>query len=166
MENQKVRKVFRSRISVLIIGILLAVLIPCTILMIKYMIIPGLYIMGGTIVFIVFSLTGFRYVISGDKLYLKVWFISMGSANIAHIISVERTYNPISSPAASLKKLCISFKRGVKYSNWLTWQSAPNWLVSPVREQEFAEELKSINPDIYVRISDKKEIWRIQDWDI
>jgi len=44
-----------------------------------------------------------------------------------------------------------------KYSNWLTWQSAPNCLLSPVRKQEFAEELKTVNPDIYVKISDNKE---------
>ena len=166
MENQKAKKVFRSRISVLLLGFLLAVFIPCTIPMIRYMIIQGLYIMGGTLMFIIFSLTGFRYVISGNKLYLKVWFIPMGSADISHIISVERTYNPISSPAASLKRLCIRFKKGVIYSNWLTWQCVPNWLVSPVREQEFAEELKSFNPEIYIKISDKKGKWRLQDWDI
>jgi len=166
MENQKGKKVFRSRISVLLLGFILAVLIPCTVPMIKYMIITGLYIMGGALLFVAFSLTGFRYIISGDKLYLKVWIIPMGSARIVDIISVERTYNPISSPAASLKRLCIRFKKGAKYSNWLTWQSAPNWLLSPVREQEFAEELKIVNPDIYVKISDNKGIWRVQDWDI
>ena len=165
MENQRVKKVFRSRISVLLIGLLLTALIPCTVPMIKYTIIPGLYIMGGTLLFIVFIITGFRYIISENKLYLRVWFIPMGNANIADIISVERTYNPISSPAASLKRLCIRFKKGTKYSNWLTWQSAPNWLLSPISEQEFVEELKTVNPDIYVKISDKKGKWRVQDWD-
>ena len=163
MKNQKV---FRSRISVLLVGFLLAVLIPCTIATIKYMIIRSLFILGGLLVLIIFSFTGFRYIISGNKLCLKVWFIPMGSANIALIIAVERTYNPISSPAASFKRLRIRFKKGINYSNWLTWQCAPDWLVSPVREKEFVEELKNVNPSIAVNISDEKEKWRVQDWDI
>jgi len=166
MENQK--KIFRSRISILLIGFMLVAFIPCTVPMIKYMIIPGLYVLGGMLLFVVFILNGIRYIISGNTLYLKFRMIPMGSANIADIISVERTYNSLSSsPAASLKKLCIRFKQGAKYPIWwLTWQSAPNWLLSPVKEKEFVEELKTINPDIYVKISDKKGIWRIWDWDI
>ena len=39
-------------------------------------------------------------------------------------------------------------------------------LISPVREQEFIEDLKAINPDIYVRIPIKEGIWRIYNWDI
>ncbi|MDR1202039.1 MAG: hypothetical protein LBL58_10490 [Tannerellaceae bacterium] len=41
-----------------------------------------------------------------------------------------------------------------------------SWLISPVQEQKFIEELKAINPDIYINVSNKKGIWRIQDWDI
>ncbi|MDR0364731.1 MAG: hypothetical protein LBH92_06930 [Bacteroidales bacterium] len=50
MENQKVKKVFRSRISVLLLGSILAVFIPCTIPIVKHMIIPDLWIMGGTFI--------------------------------------------------------------------------------------------------------------------
>ena len=80
-----------------------------------------------------------------------------GSVEIKNIISVERSYNPLSSPAASLKRLRIGIggKARVSYM-----------LISPVREQEFIEELKAVNPDIDVRVPDKKEIWRVQDWDI
>jgi hypothetical protein len=35
-----------------------------------------------------------------------------------------------------------------------------------VKEKEFIEELKIINPNIYARVPVKKGIWRIQDWDI
>ncbi|MDR0364732.1 MAG: PH domain-containing protein [Bacteroidales bacterium] len=42
----------------------------------------------------------------------------------------------------------------------------PYMLISPVKEQEFIEELKAVNPDIYVRVPDKKGIWRVHDWDI
>ena len=160
------KKVFRSRISVLLIGVVLAILIPVSIPMFLYNIHEGLYVLGGTLLLIVFSFTGMRYIISEDKLYLKAWFIPMGSANIADIISVERTYNPFSSPAASLKRLCIRFEKGVKYLNWMTWQTSPVWLISPVREKEFIEDLKNINPNIDVNISNKKGKWHIWDWDI
>lgn len=154
MEDQKV---FRSRISVLLLGFTLAIFIPCTIPMIKHMIIPGLFIMGGSFLFIVILFTGMRYIISGDKLFVKIGNIPCGSVKITNIISVERSYNPLSSPAASLKRLSISLGGKAKF---------PYMLISPVREKEFIEELKILNPNIFVRIPDKKGIWRVQDWDI
>jgi len=157
MENNKGKKVFRSRQSVLIIAFILAIFIPCTIPIIKHMIIPGMIIMGGTFLFMVFLFGGMRYIISGDKLLVKIWIIPSGSVKIADIISVERSYNPLSSPAASLKRLRIGLRKSAKF---------PYMLISPVREKEFIEELKKINPDIYVNIPIKKGIWRIQDWDI
>ena len=157
MENQQVKKVFRSRISVLLLGFILAIFVPCTIPMIKHMIIPGLWIMGGTFAFMVFLFGGMRYFISGDKLYIKIWMFPSGSVEIKNITSVERSYNPLSSPAASLKRLRIGIGGKAKF---------PYMLISPVREQEFIKELKAVNPDIYVRVHDKKGIWRIQDWDI
>ena len=48
---------------------------PCAISMIKRMIIPELLIMGGTFLFIIFLLGGIRYIISGDKLFVKIWVI-------------------------------------------------------------------------------------------
>jgi len=157
MENQKVTKVFRSRVSVLLLGFILAVFIPCTIPMIKHLVISGLWIMGGTFVFIVFLFSGMRYLISGDKLYIKIWMFPSGSVEIKNITSVERSYNPLSSPAASLKRLRINISEKTKF---------PYMLISPVREQEFIEELKAVNPDISVSVPNKKGIWRIQDWDI
>ena len=157
MENQNVKKVFRSRQSVLLITFILVIFVPCTIPMIKHVIIPGLLIMGGTFLFMVLLFCGMRYIIAEDKLFVKIWIIPSGSVNIADILSVERSYNPLSSPAASLKRLRLGFKKKAKY---------PYMLISPVREKEFIEELKKINPDICVNVPEKKGIWRIQDWDI
>ena len=151
---EKTKKVFRSRISVLLVAFILPIFVPlfkindskAFAVFILFVVLPTILI-----------LTGMRYVILDGKLYLKMWFIPNGSINIADIISVERSYNPLSSPAASLKRLRISSKKGAKY---------PYILISPVREKEFIEELKAVNPDIYVRVPDKKGIWRIWDWDI
>ena len=151
---KKTEKVFRSRISVLLIGVLLASFIPELISMATRKAYEGLYVLGGTLMFSFFLLSGIRYVISGDKIYSKILFISCGSVNIFDIISVKRSYNPLSSPAASLKRLHIRFVKGCP------------WLISPVREQEFIKELKAINPDIEINVSDKKGMWRIWDWDI
>jgi hypothetical protein len=59
--------------------------------------------------------------------------------------------------AASLKKIRITYDGKV---------SSQYILISPVREQELIDELKALNPNIHVHVSDKKGIWRIWDWDI
>ena len=150
MEN---KKTFRSRISVLVIIFILAIFVPISIPMIKYMIIPGLLIMGISFLFIVFIFGAMRYHISMGNLYIS----SVGNVRILDILSIKRSYNPLGAPASSLKRLRIDFRKGTKY---------PYLLISPVREQEFIETLKAINPDIEVNVSDKKGIWRIWDWDI
>lgn len=158
MLNQDIKKVFRSRISVLILAFVLIVFIPSTIPMVKNMTTPGVYIMIGIFLSLILLLCSVRYIISGDKLYGKIlWVIPSGSIKILDITSIERTYNPISSCAASLKRLVIKSRKG---------SGSPYILISPVREQEFIEDLKVINPDIYINVTNKKGIWRVQDWDI
>ena len=153
MKGLEVKKVFRSRISVLLLGFLMMVFIPSIILIIRDMITSSLFIVGGTLLFIVLLFSGMRYIISDNKLYVKIWMIPFGSAKIADIVSVKRSYNLLSSPAASLKRLKLGSKSGTM-------------LISPVREQEFIDSLKAINPNIKVNVPIKKGIWRIQDWDI
>lgn len=152
----KEKKVFRSRISVLLLGFILAIFIPSTIPMIKHLIISGLLVVGGTLLFIAFLFNGIRYIISGDTLYIKIWNMSGGSVKISSITSIKRSYNPLSSPAVSLKRLRLDFRKSEKY---------PYMLISPVRETMFIEKLKAVNPDIKVEVPVKKGIWRIQDWD-
>ena len=95
-----------------------------------------------------------------------MWWFSIGIADITNIASIERTYG-IAPGTVSLKSLCIDFKpkRGMEYPSWICL--CPEWIcVSPVREKEFIETLKAINPNIRVDVSDKKGIWRILGWDI
>ena len=157
MENDKINKVFRSRQSVLIIAFILAIFIPCTILMMNPVIISGLLILGVTFLLIVSLFGGMRYIISGDELIVKMWIIPGGRVKIADITLVERSYNPLSAPAASLKRLRIVFRKTPYFSYTL---------ISPVREQEFIEELKAINPNIRVNVPVEKGRGRIWDWDI
>ena len=153
---KKSKKIFRSRISVLLIVFLLAIFIPvsASTLMVAHKINEGIYKLGGSLIFVIFILSGIRYIITENKLYLRIWMIPFGSVKIADIISVKRSYNPLSTPAASLKRLLICFANG------------RSWLISPNREQRFIDDLKAINPDIYVNIRERKGAWRILDWDI
>ena len=113
-----------------------------------------MYIAGGALLFCVILVWGgIRYVISGEKLYLNMWFAPNVSVNISDIASAERSYNPISSPASSFKRLKIKSVKGC-------------WLISPVRENEFVEALKAVNPNIVINIPETKGKWRIWDWDI
>ena len=152
------KKVFRSRISVLLIAFMLLTFIPIFMIalppLIRYEDYGMLWIFGVIVLPIIPIFTGMRYVISGDKLLIKMCFIPCGSIDIADIVAVERSYNVLSSPAASLKRLRIYCATGA------------GCLISPVREREFIEALKAINPDIQVNMPDKKGAWRIQDWDI
>jgi hypothetical protein len=152
------KKVFRSRVSVLMILPIVAIYIYVAILIFQQKAYQGLFILGGALLFMFLLCFGMRYIISGNKLYMKIfWIVPSGSINITDIISVERTYNPLSSCAASFKRLDFNFKSSYK---------GPSFLISPSREQEFLECLKNLNPDIFIRVSDKKSIFRFWDWDI
>ena len=155
MEN----RVYRSRISVLLIVPILAVMMrPLVPLILSGNIFnPAFYILAGCLLFIVLLFLGIRNELTDTHLVFKMWGFSTLKAPLTEILSVERTYNPLSSGAASLKRLYIRFKKGYKY---------PFALISPVREKEFLERLQKLNPDIYVRVPEKKGWWRIWDWDI
>jgi hypothetical protein len=160
MDNKKAGKIFRSRISVLVPGFVFALLSPFIIPMMMNMIIPGLCILGGTILLVVILFAGIRYIISGDTLFLKIWFIPTCSLKITNIASIKRSYYLFDVPtntSASFKKLRIEFVRKTSY---------PYLHVSPVREQEFIGELKKVNPNINDRVFDKKGIWSIFNYDI
>ena len=148
----KTKKVFRSRISVFFVVLLLVLIVNGVFISLNLS--REILACIVAILFCFLSLIGIRYVISGNKLYLKLWFMPFGGASIVDIVSIKRTYNPLSSPAASFRRLSIRSKTG-----WM--------MVSPVREKEFVETLKAINPDIEVNIPPKKgKWWRIWDWDI
>ena len=148
-------KVFRSRVSVLLMVIIFVPLfLPVLPVILSGNIFNStFYTVAGIFVFIVLlAIFGMRCKITEQTLK-----VGMTSFPLSQIVSVERSYNLLSSPAASLKRLSIRFKKGAKYP-WI--------LISPAREQEFLETLKKYNPEIYIRVENKKGWWRIWDWDI
>ena len=155
------KKVFRSRVSVLILLFVIATIsFPMIFIICSENILnPTLYTLVGTLIFCFAIIFGMNYTITEGRLLIKILGIKYGRVEISEIISVERSYNPLSSPASSLKRLCIRFKKSGK----IKW---PFWLISPAHEQEFLDMLKEINPDIHIRVVNKEARWRIWDWDI
>ena len=159
-KNQTGKKVFRSRFSVLLIGFIVVLLLPAAIPTFAHKAYTGIFILGGVFLFILLFYSGIHYVISDDKLYFKIWIITTCSLKITDIAAMKRSYYIFDRPTnttASFKKLRIQFVRGARYSFSYIH-------VSPIREQEFIEEFKKINPDISVSLYDKKGIGRIWDW--
>lgn len=160
MENYDISKqekiVFRSRYSILLIfiySVLIFFLIK------EHHRLPLLELFVISFAFILLGLTfaGIRYIVEGDKLKFQIWSVKNGEIKINSIVGIERTYIPISSRAASLKRLGCSLKKGGKW---------PFILISPINEMKFIQALQKVNPDIKVDIKDANGKFRILDWDI
>jgi hypothetical protein len=78
---------------------------------------------------------GTRYIIDGSELIIKIGPITERKISIEKIKTISRSYNIISSPANSLKRLKIDYASGVV-------------LISPYKEKQFIELLKSINSEV------------------
>ncbi|MCF8460572.1 MAG: PH domain-containing protein [Flavobacteriales bacterium] len=148
---------FRSRVSVLML-----LIVACSLLPIMFLQEPSaqpndLYLAYGVMAlvtfFMVLLLFGMRYEISEQFLIIKIGPISYGKIKLEDITSVERSYNPLSSPASSIKRLYIKAK-------------GKDVLISPSNEKEFVRLLQTRNPNIAVSISDKNDWWRFWDWDV
>ena len=163
-------KTFRSRLSTQYIILFGALLF----LGWHFSKIEGLLIVGSCVVFSVFAFRSLYYVLTDKEIEVYyLWGIAgkpFGRFFISTIDSVERSYSPVSCPAASAKRLRFRFKRGCKWhlffnNSLLAVIIMP--MISPVREQEFLEGLKAINPEIHIDINDKKGLWwRFWGWDI
>jgi len=140
----------------------LAVFVLTAIPVFMHMVLIGLFVWCFTFAFValvVWAMGAIRYEIEGDKLHVTLGLHAYESVDIADIVSVERSYNPVATAAYSLKRLRIGLRRRKGL--------LPFMLVSPVREEEFVAELKAVNPDIEVLVPPlAKGWWRIWDWDV
>ena len=150
------REVFRTRFSVIL---MIALFLPFALLLNKFIQNPSTNILIPTIILglSILLLAGIRYMIAGDKLIFRMWFIPCGEISINSIERIERTYIPLSSNAGSLKRLGCKLKKGSK---------DPLLLISPKNETRFLARLKEINPNIEVNVCNKKGFFRFWDWDI
>ena len=157
------KAIFRSRISlvlaVLLWGILLWQTFPFLInLFENFSTVPTksiiIFFVIFCILFIIFF--GMRYIIIGDELICKIWFINFRKIKISNIISITRSYNPIASNAASFKRIYCELKNS----------TYGGLLISPKKEKLFLKIIKEKNPTVKINVTNKKGFLRFWDWDL
>ena len=168
-------KIFKSRISItwlLLVGVLLGAIGYSASIFYGSFFNFASYIFIGTFVLMVFAYRSIYYVLTDKEIQIYyLWGICgkpIGRIYITAITSVYRSYNLFSGPAGSMKRLHFHFKKGYKWHLFFTnspFVIIPLLSISPVREQKFLEMLKEINPNIQIKVNDKKGWWRFWDWD-
>ncbi len=87
---------------------------------------------------IIYMFSTLKYIIDGDFLIIKFGFYTHSKININEIKSIEKSNNPLNSPASSLDRLSIKYN---KYDEVL---------VSPKEKQNFIKDLLCVNAGIVV----------------
>lgn len=89
-------------------------------------------------------LFGTKYILTGDKLIIKIGPIKHSEIEINKLYSASRSYSIIGSPANSLKRLQLDYDGG-------------EILISPVQESEFLQQIKKLNSKFTIRNLDSKK---------
>jgi len=129
---------FRSRISIILVLLIAGVTGFGTYQAIadgKYAVILILAVALFAFICVIF---GIRYTIEDDNLYVNNLFFIRETYELKKLKSISRTYNPISSPAASLKRIKLDFGCGRAL------------IISPANQDVFIEEILRINPNVQV----------------
>ncbi len=92
------------------------------------------------LIYFMIRLSNIKYEINDNLLKIR-YLGTLIEVPILKITSIKKTYNPISSPALALKRLKITYHGSNNFC-----------LISPVREKEFINKLREINPNIHVVI--------------
>ena len=98
----------------------------------------GIFIMVLTIIFILYTFLSINYKIENDNLNVKCTILMNTNIDIKSIRKIIETYNPLSSPAASIDRLEIFYNK------------FDSILISPKDKQEFIQNLLEINPNIEI----------------
>lgn len=93
-------------------------------------------------VFIVIIYVGTYYCIEGDKLLVYTMFFKQ-SYPIDKIAMIEPTKSVLSAPALSL-----IHRIAIRFTDRKVLKSSMPLIISPVRVEEFIQQLKEINPQI------------------
>lgn len=148
---------FRSRVSIVLLLFLVGSIVPAFIIesnaneQSEMLLAYG--ILFGSIGLVLALLFTMRYEIDENNLYIKLGPVALGTIPIKKIEKVERSYNPLSSPAASLKRLHVK-------------ADGKDALISPAEENEFIRLLQTRNPSIQVNIEEKDGWWKFWNWDL
>jgi hypothetical protein len=105
----------------------------------------GFFVVIGVAAFIVHMLLTTYYVIQDDWLTIRCGFLYNHTIQISTIRRIAPSNNPLSSPAASLDRLEISYER------------FNTVMISPKEKQQFVTQLKQRNPKIEVVLNANKK---------
>ncbi len=105
----------------------------------------NLAIQIGILIFVVLLFNSISYEVNEKILLVKTFFWFKKEIPIGSITGIVETYNPISSPAASLDRLEILYG---KYKSVI---------ISPRDKMGFIRHLKSISPEITVKMRKGKD---------
>lgn len=84
------------------------------------------------------------YIIDGNILRIKSWFLVNIKIDINNIKKIAETNNPLSSPAGSLDRLGVYYNKSSLI------------LISPKDKQGFIEHILQINPKIEIKYKKRK----------
>jgi hypothetical protein len=129
---------YRSKIGLELIIPLLIIFGGLAITMVVNKAWAGVIILAPILAFITHMLLTTYYIVDGQTLVVKCGFLVNMKIDINTIKSIKETNNALSSPAASLDRLEISYG---KYDNVM---------ISPKEKAEFISALININPSIEV----------------
>ena len=137
------KKVFSSKIGVWLVLILITATVPGFYDAIAKQDYDGLPVLIIVTIFVVNLIATTRYTIHGTILGVQSGFIINKKVSITTISKVVETYNPISSPAASLDRLQLYYNNGTV-------------IISPKDKAGFIGHLQSVNPNIVFVPRNKK----------
>ena len=162
------KKVYRSRISVLYI-IVFGFFWGGSMYWLGSFFNLGTYILIGAFIFMFIAFRSLHYVLTDKEIQVYYLWGLQGKRYYPYIIpisgitSAERTYRVVWG--GSLKQIRLNFKESHKRRHISIAGILPS--ISPAREQEFLETLKTLNPDIQINVTEKKGWWwRFLGWDL
>lgn len=98
----------------------------------------GIFIIFLIILIFIYTFLSINYKIDKDNLNIKCAFLVNENVEIKTIRSITETYNPLSSPAASIDRIEIMYNK------------FDSVLISPKKKKEFIEDILKINPNIKI----------------
>lgn len=133
-------KTYRSKIGIELILILTIVLGFSFYKLLDQPKTSGIITLGALLVFILYIVLSIQYKINNNILTVKAGFLVNTKIDIQKIKKIKKTFNPLSSPAASINRLEICYNNGDFV------------LISPKNRDQFIKDLLEINPNIEVKL--------------
>ena len=134
-------KVFKSKIDV---WLLLVIYVPVTIAMVTGIIDKKWEVLAINVFIVIvvtYLFTGTKYIINNNTLYIKIGAIQIEKLDIHKLKKIEKTFNPLSAPALSLKRLKLSYGESFGYTR-----------ISPKEREQFINAILEINPYVEVKV--------------